>query len=260
MKEICIVAVPRTGTNHLVNLWRSFQSHESLPEIFHPESAYGLEHLASALEDNLKIDERDGSEAQLAQVMRSNPNAALDALRDILSTKGIKSFSYKIFPEHLADKNLRPVLSRHDSIIVLVKRAQIDSFISLKKALLLGQWYNRDTTETQVTLDWSEFKKFKEQQIKWYSLVDKILHEENLPYVTLTYEGDICGSPIDHLLVAQSVARDLGVNLEFNRNEILGGLSKQDTKKDYFSKVSNWKEFCNDGRKAGEIVSLFSFP
>ena len=259
MNEICILSAPRSGTNHMCALWNGFRGHASFAEIFHRKSAYGCAAHLAALNRAFGIEATGIDDPLLTGHMRDDPVKAVTALGASCAEEGHESFSYKIFPSHLKPDRLRALLDRDGVVFVIVKRLLIDCFISSRKAQLVQSWTGVDTTGRAVALDFDEFANWAASRRQWFSRVESWLTEAGRPFAVLTYEADINCEPAQHMEVAREVIGGLGLDLTVTA-EMRSKHRKQDTSQNYHAKVTNWRAFCREARRRGQMEQLWRHP
>lgn len=259
MNEICILAAPRSGTNHMCALWRSFQGHASFAEIFHRKSAYGCVRHLDDLNAAFGTAATGIDDPVLTENMRGDPVRGVEALKAACSRAGYDGISYKIFPTHLEQRRLQALLNRDGLVVVIVKRLLIDCYISSKKAQSLGTWIKADTTARQVALDFAEFDKWANNRRRWFRKAEDFLTEARRPFRTLCYEADINCDPEQHLAVAQDVLGDMGLAMRLSESASKSEHKRQDVSQNYHAKVSNWSAFCREARNRGQIERLYSY-
>lgn len=243
MKKICVLAIPRTGTSYLVEIWRHFARHRSLGEIFHNEAAFGCKPYLGALGAAYGIETETIRDKPLIDAMTQAPWTAIHTIEDALGATGCDSFSWKVFPKHLAHPAVQDILRQPDVLPVFVTRRPIDSFISLRKASILKTWGHQDTTDLRVALDFGQFRKWHDEQRDWYEGLRAFLDSHGLPWTELNYETDIDAGPDEALRNCQAALARIGADLRVDTGPVQNTLTKQDRSPDYTEKVENWEAF-----------------
>ena len=167
MKEVCIIAYPRTGTNYMCSLWKHFERHEALREIFHPRQSHSLRPFLPDLNAAFGLNAEDIDDPALTAALRDDPLRTLSALTAACEPDGTESISYKIFPAHLQDDRLERLFARDNMVVVVVRRILIDSFISRMKAQKLMAWTHTDTTDVAVEISFGAFQAWAAERRAW---------------------------------------------------------------------------------------------
>lgn len=259
VKNICVLALPRSGTSYLVEVWRDFANHASFGEMFHNKGANDCEPHLDALNASLGVSANTIHDPYLIKAMAENPEKAVTSISASLKRAGYTSLSWKVFPSHMERRTLRRFLKERNAVPVFVKRKPIDSYISSQKATLLQNWGHADTTEVQVELDYDDFCRWHRAKGSWMSAMRKHLDHNEIPYGTLTYEHDI-DQPIDQtLLNSQKALASLGVHLQIAPNRKIARRVKQDRSASQSKKVSNWEAFENKARADDALWMLSEY-
>jgi len=258
-QEICILAPPRSGTNYVCSLWWSISRHWCFYEIFHPEAVYGAEDFVEKINPLVGFNADTIHSKALVDYARGNPVEFLDLLSRQVANRGLESFSYKIFPEHLNPHDLNRIIQRKTVQVVLIERNPIDVYISRKKAFASGHWTNVSTTDLSIRIDLQEFVDWHSKTAEWLKQVRRMLKAADKTPLQLRYETDILCQPVTHLeLVYQHLfTADRRPSEITVREDTL--LSKQDLSSSYDQKVLNWMEFCNQVRDRDMLDSFFVY-
>jgi hypothetical protein len=243
---ICIIAVPRTGSNHVVKLLQNCAGLHVASEIFQAS-------WHSWVTDYLPLlKEVSGGEVvdkeTFAVWKAAHPRALLDAMSS--AREGVP-FVFKLFPRHLPAEILREaVFDAPDMGFLVLKRRPIECFISAQKAEAEGKWVGHATTGTKPILRLRAFRIWARRTREWYARVDAETAQRSLPVAHLTYEHHIRGNDnrqaLAHLFDALA---SLGIeNLEMPA--IVKGLTVQDTEPDFRNRVANWDAFEAEASRA----------
>lgn len=243
MKKICVLAVARSGTSFLVDVWKYFEHHASLGEIFHKNAAHKCKPFLPELGRTFGVKAESVRDQDLVAAMRQAPWTAISALERGMRDQGYESFSFKVFPQHLKRPDLHKMFKDHDFTVVFVRRRPIDSFISSIKATELRTWGKQNTTGLTVTLDYEKFSKWHRNHTEWYVGMREFLNGEGIAYGELLYETDIHTPPEQVLKTSQDVLKTLGTELPLQVDHTIEARTKQDQASSYGEKVSNWDEF-----------------
>jgi hypothetical protein len=264
LQELCIIAVPRTGTNQVVALLANCKKIKSRGEIFHPKFSEGLSAeevrlLGRAARQNFV----GNDDPNLRSFVRRDPGVLLNVLRDADGGNCVNSF--KLFPGHLTiDKFKGDILPRERISFLFVLRRPIDSFISSAKAEITGKYFGIDTTGLRVRLDPAAFERRIRQWRNWYEKTSEMIIESGRQYNTLIYETDIACT-IDQCfekIREATIACGISPYAFEPPPRTLSGLDRQDRRSVYRKKVANWDEFIHQvtKRKLRKLAFAYFLP
>lgn len=245
-KILCIVGIPRTGTNHLCSILRQIPQVESRFEIFHPVRSYTMQpdELMELSRLVGRSFEPSSENREAVGVIREHPSLALDCiLRFMQAPKRVLSF--KVFSHHLPLEVVRSeIIARPDTMVVFVRRRPIDTYISHQKAIGLGKWSMVDTTDFKVPIDAADFVNWWQQAVDWYHYLEAACLEHGKTRHHLSYEKDIStdGTHLARRLCA-IMASDGVAGLSIPGGDQLTGIPRQDRTEGIEQRVSNWSEF-----------------
>jgi hypothetical protein len=241
LRFVCIVAVPRTGSSHLMALLAACSALNTKGELFHGTSGDGG--LTAADRNALKsasggsIADTDNS----GEWRRSHPRETLDTL---FRSGAYAPIIFKLFPGHLKKDLIRSdIFSRDDVAYVVLKRRPIDSFISGMKARKLGVHGKVETTAIKPALETEVFVRWSRSVKHWYRWVEDEIERRNLPCVDLSYEDHLDGKPNAEAL---SMVLDALAAIGFQRVEVPAVIetgARQDREPRFQDRVANWKQF-----------------
>lgn len=238
-KIVCIIGVPRTGSHHLDRLLASCRDFNVQREIFHDKT------LDMDDRDRLAIERAAGGgmadEAALAEWCRAHP---LETLERLFENGGRKLLFFKLFPGHLSREQIaRHLFPRKDVCYLVLRRRPIESYISNRKARLVGVYSKKDTTDTKAVLDVEEFANWARNIRSWYDWHLKTLMRHKRPFMEVIYETDLESVPAEAALanILAGLA-GMGVPKVEPPAKIYSG-ERQDKEPDYRNRVGNWAEF-----------------
>ncbi|TNE67590.1 MAG: hypothetical protein EP335_01425 [Alphaproteobacteria bacterium] len=244
MKKIVVFSIPRTGTNHFFYSMRNLDRLNVRFEIFHPEEAYSISREESDQIAGMGGLDVDGNkDPRLIRWMSDHPAETVNFLADKVSAN-FDALIFKVFPKHLTPEKLVELLDGvPDLSVAFVRRAPIDTFISLMKSVQTQRYHNCDTSSLSVELAPRYFQEWWCDNYNWYKSVGNLVRASGLPVIDLSYE--------DHIDVPAAALRatiaDLGARLGLEdplpEQEFQGGLTKQDHESRYDRKVVNWADF-----------------
>jgi LPS sulfotransferase NodH len=250
---VCILAVPRTGSNQLCWLLRSCESLNVKFEIFHPSwvgylDGHDLEGLYVASNGRVVDD------ASLCAWRAANPGATLD---ELFKTGGERTIVFKLFPGHLTRNRIRSeIFTREDICYLMLRRRPIESFISSVKAELVKAHNNVDTTALKPVLDVTRFVRWAARTREWYDWVAGELAARARSAVEMTYERHL---NLAENAMALSKALDslatVGLAHPTTASEILT-LDRQDREPRYQDRVANWSIFAANLRADRTLEQL----
>lgn len=188
---LAILSMPRNGTNYLCDLLGKFQEIESLYEIYHNKSVYiNKRHIADKVIQHLnqtyQLQISDQKDPNLVKFVAENPQEILDLI-DRYSKK--KYVSFKIFPNHLSQADLKQTILQNKKIQkVIVKRNLLDVYFSSQFAKSIQSWDRKDTTQLKLDFNPNSFLKWLFFQKDYYSFIENELKQTNQEIKVLEYE------------------------------------------------------------------------
>lgn len=238
-KMVCIIGVPRTGSHHLDRLLASCRDFNVQREIFHDKTLDMSDCDRRAIENAAGGGMED--EAALAEWCRAHPLETLERLHE---NGGRKLLFFKLFPGHLSREQIgRHLFPRNDVCYLVLRRRPIESYISNRKARLVGVYSNKDTTDTKAVLDAGHFATWAHNMRSWYDWHLKTLMRHKRPFMEVIYETDLESVPAERALanILAGLA-GMGVPKIEPPAKIYSG-ERQDKEPDYRNRVGNWAEF-----------------
>lgn len=241
VRDIVIVAAPRSGTNFFCECVSALRGISTYFEIFNPRGVMGvgepqtLNHLSQAL----GVSVSSARDKELVRHFRSNPLAAVDILRDCAQARGDRALCYKVFPKQITWDVLGELLNRQGTITIFVVRRRLDVYVSYKKAQQQDVWKNRDTSDLQIEVDVDDFLNWAAEIDGWYEAVAEVARRDKLTHLVYDYDSDIdIPKPklVDHLSTELS---GVGFVTEPGLGVQRSAFKKQDRKKRPFKKISN---------------------
>lgn len=228
MDAITIITGPRTGAGHVLALMNNIE--------------------AAAPRDGLFADGHAdaGGRLDLAEL------EARGAGKSLLVTKVTSA---------LPRETVEAILNRPDMRAVIVVRRQIDSFVSLAKAMGMGAWRDTDLTRVKVKLDAARFAGWMEEQEAWYAHWKQWLERRSFPVPVLRYETHIQGLPADTVLRRLgNAAAQVGITMRVPAELPHPGLVRQDRERTVAFKVKNWPDFSKGLVERGIEKRAFGYP
>ncbi len=261
MKTICIIAIPRTGTNHLCKVLQSIPSAHVLREIFNPAGVMGattndISLLAARSAIAMAKDNRDKN---LVSWVRNHPTEALKAVRQSAVSAGKDLLVFKVFPKQITAENLLAILATKDLATAIVKRRPVDSYISYVKAKLIGKWLAVDTSDVKVELRASDYIVWHASASGWYRSVETFLGDQNLNHFEFNYESSICLEPNESLSLFIDRCNSFNFEIKMPDSAQVSGYRRQDLSERSSEKVSNWESFYRDICRQGSEAMLSEF-
>ena len=254
---VCILAVGRSGTNHLATLLDSVPEIDSRRELFNPRQSYHMrrEELAE-LAHRTRADFPLSSQSRKAvRVICRRPDLVMDCLVDHLRPQK-RVLSFKVLSSQLSVRQIRnAILKRPDTLVVFLRRRPIDSFISRRKAQALQRWTKVDTTDLKIEIDAADFLKWWRRSARWYRRLEAACWRMGKPVHYLSYEDDIDIAPEQAVRRFCAMLERSGV-ADFSHvrpAEQIKGLARQDRTTDVRERVGNWPEF---ERRLAELGAL----
>jgi hypothetical protein len=257
---LCILAIPRTGTNYLCALLSGIAGIRSRTEIFHDAEAFGLtageiEAVGAAAQQAF----RGRDDPNLRTWMRHHPAAAVRAIFRAPGQPAAEMLSFKVFPGQLPINRISGRLIPMPRMrFLIVKRRIIDAYVSQLKAQQIGRWADADTTDIRVVLDPAQFIRYVERNRRWYRTLSGELARAGKPHEELIYEEFAAQG--DRKLTEDLVTRLHGLGF---RGMAPGSPQakprKQDRSPTYHEKVANWVEFAEDPRVRRMDIDMFGY-
>ncbi|MGF1457357.1 MAG: hypothetical protein ACFB6R_18520 [Alphaproteobacteria bacterium] len=280
-KTLCMVAQPRSGTNHVCRLLETLLGIHVYLEPFNPVEPhfhyrFSLKRFEQAAQRSF---DRPGDPA-LTGWIHDNPEKALDVLRHA-ADPGCRVMSLKLFADHVSPDQFETYFVRRpDTHFMTVKRRPIDAYISFQKAMSLKTWLFNNTTDMRLPIDADHFARWHISQSAWYRMTDEMIRAYDRPHTSLQYETDIAGPPavtVRHLI---GKLKEIGIDTRMRHSvrikrpvkqalhhaaKAVGltspwspalGLPRQDLNGSTADKVSNWDAFCEDLSKRHDTAML----
>ena len=262
MDAICLIAAPRTGTNHLCEVLKNFGDLAAFLDLFDVDGTYGTDPETWPLLRRLTgVDFKNHRDPRLVAFTHEHPGAWLDALEIAAKDTGKRVVSFKLCPHNLPVEAIeREIMPRPGIRVMMVVRRQIDSYISWRKAVELGKWQAVDTTAIRLELDPDKFAEWLNAQERWYDHWRNYLNRRFLPCPVLRYETEI-DQPVERVLRRFSgAAAQLGITLRVPAEIGFKGLGRQDRSRSIDDKVRNWAAFSREVFKRGLEKRAFAYP
>lgn len=260
IRFICIASIARTGTSQLRRLLSVFPDIAPYGEVFHPRRANTLSRddiAAFGVATGLSFsgETRDPGLVAAAGAM---PDRLLDVLAE-RSSKPITAF--KLFPSHLRRSDTARILARDDTLVALLTRRPLDSYISLHKARITGSFQGIDTSAMQIDCEAGHFRRWFTKRDNWFRFVRQIADSAGTPIVPLSYETDIAVDPSQAVMRIGRALADAGLSLGPAGPPSLKPLVQQDNATQYDRKMRNWPGFKETLQEEGLYdLALSRFP
>jgi hypothetical protein len=219
-----IIANPRTGTNHLIDLLNSHQDITCHREVFHRDAVYLLE----------------GTRTDLLEKRNEDPIAFL---RELYDTSPTRACGFKIFMNHndtvletvLRDTGIKKIVLFRPNHLAVYSSGMIAS--AEKRFLIMEDTRNRidsgakdkPRNRAKVIFDRQGFELHRRAYQLHYRYVIEVLNETNQNYLFLTYE--------DYL--NESLFRRVFPFLELSQPHILHTRMKKMNTNDILSRFKN---------------------
>ncbi|SFM81077.1 hypothetical protein [Shimia aestuarii] len=245
VREITIVAAPRSGTNYFCDTLGAFEENAAFLELFSPEGVFGVskyEGILAMINSNLGTQYDDPQDKSFVNFVRQAPLEFLAALKAAVAEIGKTAFSYKIFADQLNRPHLREILESSNRHVLFVVRNRIDSYISFCKAREKNVWVNQDTSDLKIEIDFHEFMEWAAKLDRWYAETEAVLREAGRKYSIFSYDADI-NVPKGTLVEKQYIGlRSVGVDMMYPKTISKPMFSRQDKPSAPFSKIINGEE------------------
>lgn len=228
MDGVTIITGPRSGAGHLFALLRNLEAVAPHDDLF----------------------------AQSADNAAANINAAeAEARAEHKSLFVLKATS--ALPREMVERDM---LSRPGMRGIVVVRRQIDAYVSLAKATVLGAWRDTDLTNVKVKLDPAHFADWLVEQEDWYGHWQEWLLRRSFPVPILRYETHLNVPPDTALRRFASAAAQVGLTVRIPSELPHPGLVKQDRETAAAFRVKNWPDFSKALIERGIEKRAFGYP
>jgi len=263
-----IVSGRRMGTTQTVALLDALDGIAVFHELFDPRYPTHLDARSlGVLRRASGIDARHHHDSRLGRWIAQDRSAILQLMQET-APRRTAATCIKLFQHHVDLAAFKRVLVDHPrSHFIFLRRKPIDSYISLRKALLSNTWYGVDTTDDPVTLDAELFLRWHRDQAIWFRDTSNAVNAAGRPCVDLTYERDLLIGERETVARLRTALRafDLETDVAIDRRIKLAirnganrlvqrvglppplherlGTIRQDRTRERREKVSNWDEF-----------------
>ena len=168
----------------------------------------------------------------------------MDCLTDLMAPDK-RLLYFKVFRMQLSVRQVREAfIKRPDTIVIFLRRRPIDTFISLRKALHVQNWYGGDTTNLKIKIDADDFIGWWGRTSAWFRGVEAACWALDKPFHRLRYEDDVAVPTEQTLDRFREILASHGVsNLTVAREQALKEVKRQDRNQDLGDRVANWPEF-----------------
>jgi hypothetical protein len=262
LDAICLIAAPRTGTNHLSEVLKNLQDLAAFLDIFDEREARGIDpEMWPTLRRLTGIDFANLRDPALIGFAHEKPTRWLDALEQAAIFLKKRVMSFKLIARNLPNEVIeREIVTRHGLRMILVVRKQVDAYVSWRKAIELGRWRDADTTGMRLKLEIDPFERWLDEQERWYDVWRNYLNKRFMPCPVLRYELDI-DQPAERVVRRfAAAAAQVGVTLRPPAAITHTGYSKQDRATNMADKVTNWAEFSREIFARGLERRAFGYP
>ncbi len=241
VRFVCILAVPRTGSTHVVRLLSSCRQLNIKRELFDKSGGNG----GLGKRDLPALETAAGGgvtdPAALSEWRRQHPTETLETLH---ANGAYATLVFKLFPNHLTKEQIAEhIFSRDDVAYIILKRRPIDSYISSLKAEIVGTHSDVETTSVKPALETEAFVRWIKKVRKWYTWIGRELEQRNRPRFELSYDDHLNGkSNADALSTVLDAMIAMGVPAVERPVDISSSV-RQDREPRYQDRVSNWESF-----------------
>jgi Sulfotransferase family len=261
---ICMVTVARSGTNHLGSVLESIAEIDVRNELFNKTRCWEMHQREFA-----ELSRRSGKtfpyscdSPEAIKVIRRRPGLVMDCLTDLMAPEK-RLLYFKVFRLQLSVRQVRTALLRRpDTIVIVLRRRPIDTFISLRKALYLEHWRHTDTTKVRINIDAGDFIGWWGRTSAWFRKVEAACWAMNKPFHRMSYEDDLNVPAEKTLDRFREILASHGVtDLTIASDGTTGEFKRQDRNRDLGGRVANWPEFQQRLSDMGLLERAFSpFP
>lgn len=261
-REISIISVPRSGTNHFCDCMGSFKGVLSVYELFNPAGVFGINQheMANKIAIAAGISATDARDKKLVALFRKTPETGLRLLAEQAGEAGFRAVSYKIFPKQLRKENMLKIMSDRRRKFVIVKRSRIETYISYIKAQENQTWKLVDTTNIAARVSYDGFMSWAEQTDEWFKFCTDFLTANGSRYHVFDYAKDI--SQPKRVVASRIAASFRRTDLRLRRPLLLTPprFKKQDKNSGPFDKLENGMELLEELRQARRLDYALGSP
>jgi hypothetical protein len=176
---LLVLAHQRSGSNHLIDLFRGFTGVTTLGEFFNiTASAPGKMHQADALA------QFNGSVEQFLATSEKNPLVALRFRDDFPDTK---LFVIKLFGNQLRSTRARRIFIDNAIGVIHLRRNVFATWVSREFAKQSGQWFNESREQTFVTFSPTSFVRYASTIVSFARDFTRMLKASGRPCVEMTF-------------------------------------------------------------------------
>lgn len=262
MPRILLISQKRCGTNWLMELIGALPKTICFRDVFNPGGAFGLKPgrnaAAAAIAEHLDLPILEERDPDLIDFVRTEPELFLRFVEAAIQRKGCCWCGATIFDGHLSPQQFRSVISAKGTLVVLLKRRNLDRAISLKKARLTGAWKGLDTSEIRPEVTWQDVDNAIQESKSWFDFVEDCLQVNEIPFVELRYEDHVLEGP-EHVLLHLASHTS---NFPWAEGEPvpIPSIQAQDLTRDVFERISNGAELKKALQEHGIFGEAMNYP
>ena len=279
---ICLISVPRSGTNQVSTVLNNFARIEVYLEWFRPLGpSFTTPEMVRRFSVLSGQSFRDHDDPAFGAWIHDNVDATLAEL-ERSARPGSRAAMVKLFDDHLPRHDIqRHLFDRPGMHVLLVERTPIDTYVSFAKARTVKKWINYDTTDVRPVLDVAHFFRWHSGKSDWFGWLDAEIARRGLPVARLHYDRDIAPGTDHTMQRLAEVLHGFGLPARLSARShairALGrlettplrplvrasglptqlGLDRQDQAETRADKVANWDEFCQAVRARDGSLDRF---
>jgi hypothetical protein len=243
MKLLCVLSLPRSGTNHFIyNILASNSGVLSLGEIFH-----NMEKVVQAEFFNSVFPSYES-------FRRSVQDDPAGTLRRVTGEMKADLAIFKVFPDHISKGSFEKLAKGIDGFVVLT-RNPLSVWVSHRIAAETGAWGNKGTDSHSISWSFSDFIDRSIDRLDFLNTRVSFLKANNIPYIELAY-SEIRGADTSPQETLQRIAsaipsiRSVGWDKRLPENDpiakepearVKSAFLKQDTRAPLM-RIENWQE------------------
>lgn len=232
MQHIYLLFIGRTGSTYIMQILSKCDNCRVLCE--YGEIFTSIDVIMKTFKANIKL---NIDESNYKKWGLEHPIQYINFINENINSKYLFS---KIQVPYIANKNNNIIKNITSNNLIIVKRNLLHSFISYKKAELVGKYSKIDTTNKKIHIDVNEFFKYYKNTNDQFNKITNILSHNN--FVVLNYENihKLKNDDEKSKYIIDCVNK-LGLELNYI-NDFNGLLFKQDNNKQLSDKISNYNE------------------
>ena len=242
MKNIMVLlAIPRTGSNNICSLINKSNNIEYNTEDFN--GLLGIRFMKKNIKNY--ITKRISDENKVNNItnvfLRTYMQKYPEKYIKYLSEYKIRKFKlFKIFYKHLPLNNIIDIFFKKnkESKKIILKRDLIEVYVSNKIAERSGKWYNYDTSNIRIKINFIDFINFYNQWINYYKILEE---HKDINTIIINYNNISGLSDIEQYNFLKNEL--IKINVKLDRKTNIKNFFKKQTKSALSKQIINYNDF-----------------